>query len=66
MTTSDLLTDLGSDSDLARLVQRVTHDQLPWVVVSGAAVTAWTRRDPEGWAKVSAWLAERGVALVRI
>lgn len=66
MTTSDLLSDLGPDSDLARLVQRVTRDQLPWVVVSSAAVTAWTRRDSEGWAKVRAWLAERGVALVRI
>lgn len=66
MTTTDLLSDLGSDSDLARLVQRVTHDQLPWVVVSSAAVTAWMRRDPDGWAKVTAWLAERGVALVRI
>jgi hypothetical protein len=66
MTTADLLTDLGPNSDLARLVQRVTHDQLPWVVVSSAAVTAWTRRDPEGWTKVSTWLAERGVALVRI
>ena len=66
MTTSDLLSDLGPDSDLARLVQRVTRDQLPWVVVSRAAVTAWTRRDPEGWTKVGAWLAERGVALVRI
>jgi hypothetical protein len=66
MTTSDLLTDLGSDSDLARLVRRVTHDRLPWVVVSSAAVTGWARRDPGGWAKVSAWLAERGVTLVRI
>jgi hypothetical protein len=66
MTTSDLLTDLGPASDLARLVERVTSDQLPWVVVSTTAVTAWIRRDPEGWAKVSRWLAERGVALVRI
>jgi hypothetical protein len=66
MTTADLLTDLRSNSDLARLVQRVTEDRLPWVVVSSAAVLAWTRRDPDGWAKVSAWLEERGVALVRI
>jgi hypothetical protein len=66
MTTSDLLTDLGPGSDLARLVERVTSDRLPWVVVSTTAVTAWTRRDPEGWAKVSRWLTERGVALVRI
>jgi hypothetical protein len=42
------------------------HDRLPWVVLSSAAVTGWARRDPEGWAKVSAWLAEGGVALVQI
>lgn len=65
MTSTDLLSDLGR-SDLARLVERVARDQLPWVVVSSAAVTAWMRRDPDGWAKVSAWLAERGVAVVRI
>jgi hypothetical protein len=66
MTSTDLLTDLGSSSDLARLVERVARDQHPWVVVSSAAVTAWMRRDPDAWAKVSAWLAERGVAVVRI
>ena len=66
MTTGDLLIDLVSNSDLARLVQRVTQEQLPWVVVSGAAVTDWARRDPEGWARVVAWLADQGVALVRI
>ena len=66
MTSTDLLTDLGRSSDLAQLVERVARDQLPWVVVSSAAVTAWMRRDPDGWAKVSAWLAERGVAIVRI
>ena len=64
MTTSDLLPDLGPGSDLARLVQRVTSARLPWVVVSAAAVNAWTRRDPDGWAKVSRWLAEQGVAVV--
>lgn len=66
MTSTDLLVDLGQSSDLARLVEHVARDQLPWVVVSGAAVAAWMRRDPDGWAKVSAWLAERGVAVVRI
>jgi hypothetical protein len=66
MTTADLLTVLGPDSDLARLVQRVADDRLPWVVVSNAAVASWTRRDPGGWAKVSTWLATRGVTLVRI
>ena len=66
MTSTDLFTDLGPSSDLARLVERVTRDRLPWVVVSSAAVTAWMRRDPDAWAKVSAWLAEQGIAVVRI
>ena len=66
MTSTDLLTDLGPSSDLARLVDRVARDRLPWVVVPSAAVTAWIRRDPDGWAKVSAWLAEQGIAVVRI
>jgi len=44
----------------------VTRDRLPWVVVSSAAVTAWMRRDPDAWAKVSAWLAEQGIAVVSI
>ena len=66
MTTADLLADLGSDTDLAVLVRRVCDDQLPWVVVSSAAVTAWMRRDPAGWEKVSTWLDAQGVALVRI
>ena len=66
MTSTDLLTDLGSDSDLGRLVERVARDRMPWVVVSSAAVTAWTRRYPDAWAKVSAWLAGQGVTVVRI
>lgn len=66
MTTADLLDDLGADTDLARLVQRVCQYQLPWVVVSSAAVAGWMQRDPEGWQKVSDWLAAQGVALVRI
>jgi hypothetical protein len=66
MTSTDLLTDLGSHSDLGRLVERVARDRMPWVVVSSAAVAAWTRRHPDEWAKLSAWLAEQGVAVVRI
>ena len=66
MTTADLLADLGMRSDLARLVERVTRERVPWVVVPDAAVTGWSRRDPVAWGKLSAWLAEQGVALVRI
>jgi hypothetical protein len=32
----------------------------------GAGGAAWERREPETWAKVSAWLAGRGVTVVRI
>jgi hypothetical protein len=66
MTTADLLDDLGADTDLARLVHRVCQYQLPWVVVSSAAVTGWMQRDPKGWQKVLDWLAAQGIALVRI
>jgi hypothetical protein len=66
MTTADLLSELGSTSDIAGLVQRVSQERLPWIVVSRAAVTHWTAQDPEGWVKVVAWLRERGVALVQI
>ena len=31
-----------------------------------AALNAWEQRDPAGWAKVSAWLAVKGVTIVRI
>jgi hypothetical protein len=34
--------------------------------VSGAAIAGWMQRDPQGWQKVSDWLAARGVALVRV
>jgi len=65
-TTADLLDDLGADTDLARLVRRVCQEQLPWVIVSGAAIAGWMQRDPRGWQEVSDWLATRGIALVRI
>ena len=66
MTTAELLADLGPETDLALLVRRVCRDQLPWVVVSSAALTGWMRRDPAGWDKVSTWLDAQGVTIVRI
>jgi hypothetical protein len=27
---------------------------------------AWERREPETWAKVSGWLAARGVSILRV
>lgn len=65
MTTEGLLADLGPDDDLASLVRRVRDTGLPWVIVADSAITAWTLRDPVGWAKVSGWLDARGIAIVR-
>jgi hypothetical protein len=58
--------ELDPTTDLAQLVERVARNGLPWVVVPTAALTAWEQRDPVGWAKVSAWLGAKGVAIVRI
>jgi len=62
----DLIATLGSKTDLAALVKRLSQKDLPCLVVSSAAVAAWTRRDPAAWARVSEWLAAKGVAIVRI
>ena len=55
MTTADHLSDLGSTSEIAGLVQRVSQERLPRDRRSRAAVTHWMAHDPEGWAKVVAW-----------
>lgn len=60
-----LLAQLGPTTDLAALVERVVRNRLPWVVVPAAALRAWEERDPDGWAKVSAWLASNAVVVVR-
>jgi hypothetical protein len=49
-----LLAELDPTTDLARLVERIARNGLPWVVVPTAALTAWEQRNPAGWAKVSA------------
>jgi hypothetical protein len=64
-TTPELLDELGADTDLTRLVQRVCREQLPWVVVSSGAIAGWMRCDPQGWQKVSDWLTAQGVTLVQ-
>lgn len=61
-----LLAQLGPTTDLASLVERVVRNRLPWVVVPAAALRAWEERDPDGWAKVSAWLTSNRVIVVRI
>ena len=61
-----LLAQLDASTDLAGVVERVVHNDLPWVIVPAAALRAWEERDPVGWAKVSAWLAAHDIGIVRI
>jgi hypothetical protein len=63
----DLLNDLrSSQTDLARIVEAVVRDRLPYVVVPMQAVRSWERRDPDHWAKVAGWLAAQNVAVVQV
>jgi hypothetical protein len=61
-----LLAELSPDTDLARLVERVSRTGLLRVVVPGTALAAWEKRDPSGWTKVTEWLAAKGVTIVRV
>ena len=63
---AQLVAELGPNSDLVWLVERVSRADLPWVVIPATVITAWEKRDPARWEKVSAWLAVQGVAIVRI
>ena len=63
----DLIDDLRrSQTDLARLIEAVVRDRLPYVVVPIQAVRSWERREPKHWAKVSGWLADQNVAVVQV
>jgi hypothetical protein len=63
----ELLNELRtSKTDLARFVEAVLRNRPPYVVVSSHAVTSWERREPQHWAKVSGWLAESNVSLVKV
>ncbi len=63
----ELLNELrSSKTDLARLVEAVLRNRPPYVVVSSQAVTSWERREPQHWAKVSEWLADSNVSLVKV
>lgn len=44
----------------------VLRDRPPYVVVPWQAVTAWERREPEQWVRVTEWLAAHNVSLVTI
>jgi hypothetical protein len=64
---ADLLNDLRtSKTDLARLVEAVIRNKPPYVVVPIQAVTSWERREPDHWARVSGWLADSNVSLVKV
>jgi len=64
---ADLLNDLRtSKTDLARLVEAVIRNKPPYVVVPIQAVTSWERREPDHWARVSDWLADSNVSLVKV
>jgi hypothetical protein len=66
-TPDDLLDDLrSSKTDLARIVEAVVRDRLPYVVIPMQAVRSWERREPTHWAKVAGWLAAQNVAVVQV
>jgi hypothetical protein len=67
VTTNELLTDLRtSKTDLARVMETVIRDRLPYLVVPCQAVKAWEEREPEHWAKAAGWLAAHNVAVVQV
>jgi hypothetical protein len=68
MTIPDeLLNDLrSSQTDLARIVEAVVRDRLPYVVIPFQAVKSWERREPDHWTRVAGWLADQNVALVEV
>jgi hypothetical protein len=66
-TPDDLLSDLrSSPTDLARIVEAVVRDRLPYVKIPVQTVKSWERRAPDDWAKVASWLATQNVAVVQV
>lgn len=67
MTTDELLSDLRtSRADLARVIETVVRDRLPYIVVPSQAVRAWREEEPHRWAEAVGWLAAHNVALVQV
>ncbi len=67
ITHDELLADLqDSNTDLARVVEAVVRDRVPYIVVPSAAVRAWEQREPQHWEKVAGWLAAQNVAMVQV
>ena len=63
--TKELLTELRtSQTDLARFVEAVIRNRMPYIVVSPQALRAWQRREPQTWEKVADWMAANDVAVV--
>jgi len=53
MTTDELLSDLrASRADLARLIETVIRDRLPYIVIPTQAVQVWREEEPQRWAEV--------------
>jgi hypothetical protein len=68
MTIPDnLLDDLrSSPTDLARIVEAVVRDRLPYVKIPVQTVRSWERRAPDDWAKVASWLAAQKVTVGQV
>jgi hypothetical protein len=66
--TEALLVELrgASQTDLARLIERLARHRGRAMGVGHAAVAAWERRAPEAWHMVSAWLARREIPIIVI
>ena len=66
MIADNPLGELESSTGLARFVDAVVRNGMPYVIVPAAAVKAWQRDEPRAWAKVEGWLAARQVAVVAV
>ena len=67
MKAEELISELrSSQTDLARFVEAVIRDSMPYVVVPSEAVRAWQRREPQAWAKAAGWLEAHHVAVVAV
>ena len=67
MTADTLLGELEAPSTgLARFVDAVVRNGMPYVIVPAAAVKAWRRDEPRAWVKVERWLADHHVEVVAV
>ena len=56
----------AAESGLANVVEAILREEPPYKVVPAAGVDAWRERDPLLWQKVTEWLDEKGVTLVKV